>query len=61
MLEQIRDWFALRGRREHDRTQPTAPADPALTPEEETRAREQLAGEGRDLHDQPRHGGDAEP
>ena len=54
MFERIRDWLALRGRRDTDRTYPTSPPQPELTPEEENRQREQLAGEPRDLHAQPR-------
>lgn len=54
MFERIRDWLALRGRREHDRTFPTAPAEPELTPEEETEARKQLERDERVPADEPR-------
>ncbi len=53
MFERILDWLALRGRRDTDRTYPTSPPQPELTPEEEARAREQLAGAERDVHMQP--------
>lgn len=43
MFERIRDWLALRGRREHGGAFPTAPPEPDLTPEEDVQAREQIA------------------